>query len=160
MDTAVRLERYESADKEILEKRRQSRESRRRTVSIEPPQLIRLVSTALYLSLLAHREALDRLREQAKKTEEDLDTLKGILKELSENYNPNYQDMAVKAAVVGFTENFVRGEGSPDEEEGARGELQSTLEELQKTDLTGLLMAGDGDMAESSDDSAEDSTRE
>lgn len=121
---------------------------------------ILLYTAALYLSLLAHREALDRLKEQAKKTQEDLDTLKGILKELSENYNPNYQDMAVKAAVVGYTENFVRGEGSPDEEEDGRGELKTTLEELQRTDLTGLLMAGDGDTAESSDDGGDDSTCE
>ncbi len=124
------------------------------------PSLILLHTPALYLSLLAHREALDLLKEQAKKTEEELGTLKGILKELSENYNPNYQDMAVKAAVVGYTENFIRGEGSPDEEAHGRDDLKTTLEELQRTDLTALLMAGDGTPGESSDDSSEDSSCE
>jgi hypothetical protein len=45
----------------------------------------------LYLSLLRHREALKKLKEEAKQAREDFETLKNIMKELSENYNPNYQ---------------------------------------------------------------------
>jgi cell division protein FtsB len=48
-------------------------------------------SAALYLSFLEHRQALAMLRQNLKQIESERDELKAILKELKDNYNPNYQ---------------------------------------------------------------------
>lgn len=69
------------------------------------------------------------------------------MEELSRGYNPNYQDMAVKAAVVGYEEltkpfdetaEAVEGETSA---EAVEEEIEDKeLDELEKKDLEGLLM--------------------
>lgn len=70
--------------------------------------------------------------------------------ELAEGYNPNYQDMAVKAAVVGYQESFVDAaaaqvegevEAPPQQDEAA--ELQAELDQLDRVDLTALAMSFD-----------------
>lgn len=65
--------------------------------------------------------------------QDDLSTVLGILDELSKGYNPNGQDMAVKAAVVGYKELIGAADGpeKPDaiEEEGeAAGEEKPDVE--------------------------------
>lgn len=70
------------------------------------------------------------------------------MEELSRGYNPNYQDMAVKAAVVGYEEltkpfdetaEVVEGQKPP--VETAEEEIEDKeLDELERKDLEGLLM--------------------
>jgi protein kinase C substrate 80K-H len=108
-----------------------------------------LTSPALYLSLLTHRLALTRLRSKTSRLESELETLHGILDDLAKGYNPNYQDMAVKAAVVGWEE--LSGKVIPDgeqtegtsESQTADEEEEITdkeLEDLEKKDMEGLLL--------------------
>ncbi|KAJ9110673.1 hypothetical protein QFC19_001502 [Naganishia cerealis] len=128
----VRLERLENADREQMEKRKQS---------------------PIYLSLLTHRSVIGKLRSQKKQLEEEVDELKRILKELSEEYNPNYQDMAVKAAVVGYTEKYGKpveqgSDASPSPEMTEQDAQDSPvseqeLDELEKVDLDALIMSVD-----------------
>lgn len=101
-----------------------------------------------------------------------MEELKRILKELSEGYNPNYQvclkvvlcrpvshsrlqDMAVKAAVVGYTEKYVIPAETAETTEESLTEpvteeespevlvSEQDLDELEKLDLDALLMSGD-----------------
>lgn len=94
--------------------------------------------TAVYQSLLAHRKVLTRLRAQLEETERDLEMLKGILADLAENYNPNYQDVSVKAAVVGYQEYMglpVAGsatDSGADSETGAGANVEQTEAEAKK----------------------------
>lgn len=137
----VSLERTEARSKEDLERRRQSRKN---CALIWTANLAKAI-IAVYTSLLTHRLALTRLRSKAARLQADLDALHGILDDLAKGYNPNYQDMAVKAAVVGFQELNKPVEGGEEvEEEIANPEL----DELEKKDLEGLLLMDGGDESE------------
>lgn len=100
----------------------------------------------MYTNLLTHRLALTRLRSRTSRLQNELDTLHGILEELSKGYNPNYQDMAVKAAVVGYeeiTKPFEEAAGAEDgsAETSVDEEIDDKeLDELERKDLEGLLM--------------------
>ncbi|WVQ82852.1 hypothetical protein IAT38_004987 [Cryptococcus sp. DSM 104549] len=115
----------------------------------------------LYLSLLTHRLSLTRLRSKTARLETELDALHDILRELAKGYNPNYQDMAVKAAVVGYEEitgaRAVEGDSEGDvKKEVAEDEEEITdkeLDELEKKDLEGLLLS---DIGEGSTDDEDD----
>ncbi|CAD6578508.1 MAG: hypothetical protein TREMPRED_002209 [Tremellales sp. Tagirdzhanova-0007] len=118
------LERTEARSKEDLERRRLS---------------------PVYTSLLTHRLALTRLRSKTAKLQTEFDNLHGILEELAKGYNPNYQDMAVKAAVVGYEELNKAAEVGEEVEEDIGDE---ELDELEKKDLEGLLLMDAGDVVE------------
>ncbi|KAJ9126072.1 hypothetical protein QFC24_002344 [Naganishia onofrii] len=138
----VRLERLENADREQMEKRKRS---------------------PIYLSLLHHRTVISALRSQKHQLEEEVDELKRILKELSEGYNPNYQDMAVKAAVVGYTEKYSpqpieetsetptenptsEQNQQPEDEQSLPVVTEQELDELEKLDLEALIVSADSDV--------------
>jgi protein kinase C substrate 80K-H len=109
---------------------------------------------------LTHRLALTRLRSKTSRLQSELDTLHGILEELSKGYNPNYQDMAVKAAVVGYeelTKSFDEVEGEePQGETEVEEEIEDKeLDDLERKDLEGLLMSdvdGEDDEADEEND--------
>jgi len=108
---------------------------------------------------LTHRLALTRLRSKTSRLQSELDTLHGILEELSKGYNPNYQDMAVKAAVVGYEEltkpfDEVEGEGQQAEQEVEEEIEDKELDDLERKDLEGLLMS---DVDGEEDDADEES---
>ncbi|KAJ9118653.1 hypothetical protein QFC22_003873 [Naganishia vaughanmartiniae] len=144
-EVAAAKERLENADREQMERRKRS---------------------PIYQSLLHHRSVLSALRTQKQQLEEEVDELKRILKELSEGYNPNYQDMAVKAAVVGYTEKYgtttsdveqTAEEPSENPEAGAEADQETSepavdlvsdqaLDELEKLDLEALVVSADSDM--------------
>lgn len=66
--------------------------------------LERKKDTLMFKTLTKQQDAVKRARNQLTKVEEDLKTVLDILEELSKGYNPNGQDMAVKAAVFGYRE--------------------------------------------------------
>lgn len=118
---------------------------------------------ALYTTLLTHRSALTRLRARTSRLEKELEALHNILDELSKGYNPNYQDMAVKAAVVGYGEllNPPQADGTDNTdvkvEEGSEevGIEDRELDELERKDLEGVLLADlEGMGTEAVDDEA------
>ncbi|WVQ94203.1 hypothetical protein IAU59_001281 [Kwoniella sp. CBS 9459] len=134
----VALEKIEEFSKKDLEKKKQS---------------------PLYLSLLSHRLALTRLRSRTSRLQSELDALHSILSELAKGYNPNYQDMAVKAAVVGYEEltgaaalsSASANEGEdvkPDVEQAQKQDNDEEeeikdweLDELDRKDLEALLLS-------------------
>lgn len=154
----VSLDKIEAKSHEQIERRKQSRQSH-----CSLPLEVELIPIALYTNLLTHRLALTRLRSKTSRLQAELDTLHGILDELSRGYNPNYQDMAVKAAVVGyeeltkpFDETAEAAEGDVKPAEVAEEEIEDKeLDELEKKDLEGLLMMdvdGETDDEESEED--------
>lgn len=110
------LDNAEAQSRDDLERKKRSRRSTRWMK----------LTTALFKSLEEHREAVRRLRDQMRAVQDDLATVLGILDELSKGYNPNGQDMAVKAAVVGYKELIGAQEDAqavPEtEDEGIQGE--------------------------------------
>ncbi len=125
--------------------------------------------TALYQSLLEHRDALNSLQREHKKHLEREKTLSEILDALRTGYNPNYQDMAVLDAVRGWEYlaglphiNDVGKDASTETEETEDGEksvsepeeiipegewtavqLEKDLPKLLKTDYVSLLLEHD-----------------
>ncbi|KAK4686760.1 protein kinase C substrate 80K-H, partial [Tremellales sp. Uapishka_1] len=148
-------EEIESKSAQVKEKEKEVAKAKALLEKIEvrgKEQLDKAKQSPLYTSLLTHRLALTRLRSKTSRLEDELDTLKGILEELSKGYNPNYQDMAVKAAVVGYEELYKTEETKPDE---AEEEITSKeLDDLEKKDLEGLLLSG---LEDNEDDEDEES---
>ncbi|OCF38619.1 protein kinase C substrate 80K-H [Kwoniella heveanensis CBS 569] len=130
----IALEKVEEFSKKDLEKKKQS---------------------PLYLSLLSHRLALTRLRSRTSRLQSELDALHSILSDLAKGYNPNYQDMAVKAAVVGYEEltgtaaarssgegEEVKPDVQKDTQEDEEEEIKDwELDELDRKDLEALLLS-------------------
>ena len=95
--------------------------------------------TALYTSLITHRNALKSLQREHKKHLEREKQLSDILDTLRHGYNPNYQDMAVLEAVRGWEylaglphiTEADREEGS-DEEDKATSQADEAKEELEE----------------------------
>lgn len=119
---------------------------------------------ALYTYVLSQRLALTRLRSKTQKLEAELVQLHNILDELTKGYNPNYQDMAVKAAVVGYTELTAIAGAGESAAEGDQGQevkpdteavediTDRELDDLDRKDLEGLLLSED---VEEDDDDGE-----
>lgn len=111
---------------------------------------------ALYESLLTHRRSLAALQTRTNRVSSELEQLKGIMEDLVRSYNPNYQDMAVRAAAKGYMELFhggqtppAEGTGSGDPAEGEEEEEEKVwegeisdmeLSALDEVDLEGLLV--------------------
>lgn len=139
----VQLDRMELRNKEDLEKKKKA---------------------PLYTYVLSQRLALTRLRSKTQKLEAELAQLHNILDELTKGYNPNYQDMAVKAAVVGYTELTAiagAGESAAESDQGqeVKPDTESVeditdreLDDLDRKDLEGLLLSED---VEDDDDDGE-----
>ncbi len=60
--------------------------------------------TPLYAKLSAHHDAIRSLKDKNAALKHELQTLTLLLDDLAKGYNPNYQDMAVKGAVVAYKE--------------------------------------------------------
>ena len=144
------LDRVEASSREALERRKQSRRLRQRL----PSSLTYNPMSALYIHSLAQKLALVRLRSKTSRLESELKELKDILEELSKSYNPNYQDMAVKAAVVGYEElrdgpQSEEGEEGKEEKPTAEGEEEiedRELDDVERKDLESLLLSDDDDL--------------
>lgn len=100
-------------------------------------------NSATYIRIQEYKSAISTLQEQLQDKQAKLDTLTNILKDLKGGYNPNGQDMAVKAAVMGFEEYEKEQDNEGAEEAIDFGDLASedwlpsefygTLEEGQET---------------------------
>ena len=111
-------------------------------------------TVALYTHVLSQRLALTRLRSKTSRLEKELNTLHNILEELSKGYNPNYQDMAVKAAVKGYEEVMA----VPEVVDGAEAvEVEEEIEDrelddLEKKDLDAMLLSDTSDLGGDEED--------
>ncbi|CAK9780364.1 hypothetical protein CC85DRAFT_287897 [Cutaneotrichosporon oleaginosum] len=137
---------------EVRERERQVAEAKAALENAEAQSrddLERKKSSPLYKALEEHREAVKRLRDQLRATQDDLGTVLGILDELAKGYNPNGQDMAVKAAVVGYRELI--GDAEPEGEETPEAKLHTVrapdehlsgfdVERVVNVDLESLLV--------------------
>ncbi|PWN52144.1 hypothetical protein IE53DRAFT_361022 [Violaceomyces palustris] len=97
------LELAESADAEMIERKKAS---------------------PLYKTLNTHQEALRALQSKNGALKEELRTLTMLLDDLAKGYNPNYQDMAVKGAVVAYKE-WRGGYETKQDKEGGEAEENS-----------------------------------
>lgn len=62
------------------------------------------IKTPLYAKLADHHKAIKALHDKNQALKSELHTLTLLLDDLAKGYNPNYQDMAVKGAVVAYKE--------------------------------------------------------
>lgn len=62
------------------------------------------LKTPLYQKLEQHHQAIKSLKDKNSALRSELQTLTLLLDDLAKGYNPNYQDMAVKGAVVAYKE--------------------------------------------------------
>lgn len=62
------------------------------------------IKTPLYAKLSQHQQAIKQLKDKNAALKSELQTLTLLLDDLAKGYNPNYQDMAVKGAVVAYKE--------------------------------------------------------
>jgi hypothetical protein len=113
-------------------------------------------SIALYKSLLEHRSLLSRLSTRRSTLENELTELRKIMDDLVRSYNPNYQDMSVRAAARGYMELYYGGRVAP--AEGGEGSEEPLVDKpredaaaddvkpeelsavLERTDVDGLLV--------------------
>ena len=106
------------------------------------PKLIKHLE--LLKALIRLQTAVRDLRTQKAGLETDLETLRKLLSDMRENYNPNFQDLGVKSAVDGFKEWESRdlpSTSSPAAEgTGVTSTSDLDLDELDKLDALGLLM--------------------
>lgn len=120
------LQEAENADRDVMEKK---------------------MASPLYTTLKTHQEGLRALMQRDHGLKDELRKLTNLLDDLSRDYNPNYQDMAVKGAVMAYRE-WRRG-GNPeaaaeeeDEGEGGDGEGKTVADEEPKK-LNDLLNQGE-----------------
>lgn len=85
--TKAALEAAESMDKVVLERK---------------------MASPLYGTLKSHQDALRAMLIKQGEVKKEMKRLTELLDDLAKNYNPNYQDMAVKGAVVSYR-NWRRG---------------------------------------------------
>ena len=136
------------------------------------------VILALYQSLKTHYTALKSLQREHKKHLERENALGEILDQLRTGYNPNYQDMAVKAAVKGYEElyasapavtasepdadssaDFAEGVEPIERDQDKRQQEEKPqrvgdweLDQAERKDLEGLLLQDMQDSAADSDE--------
>lgn len=117
------LQRAETSDKEIIDAK---------------------LKTPLYAKLSSHHQAIKALKDKNEALKSELQTLTLLLDDLAKGYNPNYQDMAVKGAVVAYKE--WRGIVEKPSAEGGEA-VENTVDQLagENTKLSDLLSEGDWD---------------
>ncbi|CAO1617270.1 unnamed protein product [Sympodiomycopsis kandeliae] len=84
----------------------------------------------LYATLRQHQEALGALSDKNVALKEELARLTDLLDDLSDGYNPNYQDMAVKGAVMAYRS---WRKGSQEDEPSGTEEAQPVEAESDET---------------------------
>ncbi|TRM68562.1 glucosidase II beta subunit-like-domain-containing protein [Schizophyllum amplum] len=142
-----------------------------RAESMSAAALERKKQSPLYLTLIEHASALKSLQREYKKRVAAEKKLGEILDTLRSGYNPNYQDMAVLAAVRGWEEHAglphigveadaaehdeqaepekkdkktaAKKEEALDEDAWTLEELEEDLDELLKMDYLSLLLESD-----------------
>ncbi|GAC92778.1 hypothetical protein PHSY_000334 [Pseudozyma hubeiensis SY62] len=104
------------------------------------------VKTPLYAKLVDNQNAIKALQDKNAALKSELQTLTLLLDDLAKGYNPNYQDMAVKGAVVAYKE--WRGIATSTVDDGVKQEAaaeDSNIDQLaaENTKLNQLLDEGD-----------------
>ncbi|MCO5546876.1 hypothetical protein L7F22_000313 [Adiantum nelumboides] len=99
------------------------------------------MTSPLYGTLKSHQEALKTLMERQTNLKQELEKLTNLLDDLSKGYNPNYQDMAVKGAVMAYRSWRRGGDSEQEEEDGKEAEGTADAEEAVK--LKQLLEEGE-----------------
>ncbi|KAN0064213.1 hypothetical protein ACQY0O_003380 [Thecaphora frezii] len=108
------------------------------------------MKTPLYATLTSHQSAIKALQDKNAALQQELQTLTLLLDDLARGYNPNYQDMAVKGAVVAYKEwrgIDTSAAGAAKDEDGADG-AEATVDKdadinAENVKLTELLDEGE-----------------
>ncbi|CDU21943.1 related to alpha glucosidase II beta subunit [Sporisorium scitamineum] len=102
------------------------------------------IKTPLYVKLVDHQTAIKALQDKNAALKAELSILTLLLDDLAKGYNPNYQDMAVKGAVVAYKEWRGTAAASEVKEEGDADSANS-VDQLaaENVKLSQLLDEGD-----------------
>ncbi|KAJ9477284.1 Glucosidase 2 subunit beta [Pseudozyma hubeiensis] len=105
------------------------------------------IKTPLYAKLVDNQNAIKALQDKNAALKSELQTLTLLLDDLAKGYNPNYQDMAVKGAVVAYKE--WRGIAASTVDDAVKQEVAASddnnIDQLaaENTKLNQLLDEGD-----------------
>jgi protein kinase C substrate 80K-H len=109
----------------------------------------------LYQTLKSHQDALRALMSKQSDMSRELERLTSLLDDLAKGYNPNYQDMAVKGAVMayrswrrgddGTSDDAQEGDAADEAADEAASKLanQKPIDEEEPTTLNALRSDGD-----------------
>lgn len=118
----ARLEVEVQVAREVEERRR---EELKRAEMVDEAVAEEKRGSPLYAAIREHQEAMRALSIRESALREEMEKLTSLLDDLSTGYNPNYQDMAVKGAVMAYRAWRKGDGGGPDageEEEAAAAE--------------------------------------
>ncbi len=105
------------------------------------------MKTKLYEKITSHQGAIQALKDKNAALKDELRTLTMLLDDLAKGYNPNYQDMAVKGAVVAYKEwrGIAAAPASGDAATGEATEGSNVVDQLagENTKLSSLLDEGE-----------------
>ncbi len=102
------------------EKEAQARSALERAESADHESVERKQANPLFQTLTSHQEALRSLSLRNSELKRELEQLTQLLDDLARGYNPNYQDMAVKGAVMAYG-SWKRGSLAADDEDSGDG---------------------------------------
>ncbi|KAE8230582.1 hypothetical protein CF326_g4414 [Tilletia indica] len=106
------------------------------------------MASPLYGNLKSYQDSLKALGSKNDELKAELKTLTSLLDDLANTYNPNYQDMAVKGAVMAY-KSWRRGgskDGESEEGEGAApadGDSTKKITDEPAVKLNGLMEEGE-----------------
>ncbi|GAA5925833.1 uncharacterized protein JCM15063_005135 [Sporobolomyces koalae] len=108
----------------------------------EAGEIERKKNSVLYLKLNEMQAAIKGLRQQRANLEGHVNDLSGILRDLSRDFNPNYQDMAVLGASRAFkdwqTANGVSESDASDSEQESNVKFEQNVGDLTEDELKAL----------------------
>ncbi|PWY98421.1 hypothetical protein BCV70DRAFT_201738 [Testicularia cyperi] len=87
-----------------IEREQRLKQDLQRAETVDRAVIDAKMRTPLYAKLTAHQAAVKSLAAAHTALKTELQTLTLLLDDLAKGYNPNYQDMAVKGAVVAYKE--------------------------------------------------------
>ncbi|GAA5893633.1 uncharacterized protein JCM6883_003587 [Sporobolomyces salmoneus] len=138
----VEIEKVRGEIKRLQEKEKSMKRSLEVLENAEAGEIERKKNSVLYSKLTEMQDAIKALREHRANLESHINDLSGILSDLSRDFNPNYQDMAVLGASRAFkewqTSNGIDDAVTNEVPTADKIKLDETLENLSEEDLKAL----------------------
>ncbi|KAK0537488.1 hypothetical protein OC835_001727 [Tilletia horrida] len=138
------VDRLEAEVKTAQEKSTRLQEALKRAEEADQVVIQEKKASPLYGNLKKYQDSLKAVVGKNDELKQEIRTLTSLLDDLANNYNPNYQDMAVKGAVMAY-KSWRRGQsdaGEDDETEGG-GDSTKKLTDEDPVRLNKLLDEGE-----------------
>ncbi|GAA5874605.1 hypothetical protein JCM16303_002920 [Sporobolomyces ruberrimus] len=140
----VEVEKVRGEIRRLQEKEKAVKKSLEVLENAEAGEIERKKNSVLYSRLTEMQSAIKALRQHRANLEGHVNDLSGILADLSRDFNPNYQDMAVLGASRAFKDwqvaNGIAESTDGEEPKGAAAnmKLDETLEDISEEELKAL----------------------